>query len=172
MSEVKGGRPEKQTLVEEGTELKGSISSNCPIVIKGRLEGDISGPSLTVSATGSVRGNVKTGEIRSEGEIAGRYEADVVRLAGRVRDGTVIKAKTLEMRLAPTKGALEITFGECELEVGDEPTKQAEAPAASAAPLPGLTSAPEDTAPTKTEAPTKAEGKSGNGSKSAQSAQH
>src|SRR5215475_2901070 len=124
MSEVKGGRPEKQTLVEEGTELKGSISSNCPIVIKGRLEGDISGPSLTVSATGSVRGNVKTGEIRSEGEIAGRYEADVIRLAGRVKDGTVIKAKTLEMRLAPEKGKLEITFGECELEVGEDPKRE------------------------------------------------
>ena len=77
----------RHLVVVEGTELKGSISSNCPIVIKGRLEGDISGPSLTVSATGSVRGNVKTGEIRSEGEIAGRYEADVIRLAGRVRAG-------------------------------------------------------------------------------------
>jgi cytoskeletal protein CcmA (bactofilin family) len=164
MSEVKGERPEKQTLVEEGTEFKGSLSSKCPIVIKGRLEGDISGPSVTVSATGSVCGNVKTGEIRSEGELAGRYEAEVVRLAGRVKDGTVIKAKTLEMRLAPPKGALEITFGECELEVGDEPTKQAEAPAATAAPLPGLTPAPEEPAPTKAE---KAEGKHGNGSKSA-----
>src|SRR5215831_13974428 len=113
MSDVKTGRPtEKQTLVEEGTEFKGSLSSNCPIVIRGRLEGDISGPSLTVSATGSVCGTVKTGEIRSEGELAGRYEADIVRLSGRVKDGTVIKAKTLEMRLAPQQGKLEITFGE------------------------------------------------------------
>src|SRR5215470_5530074 len=143
MSEVKTGRPatEKQTLVEEGTEFKGSLSSNCPIVIKGRLEGDVSGPSLTVSATGSISGTVKTGEIKSEGEIAGRYEADVVRLSGRVKDGTVIRAKTLEMRLAPPKGKLEITFGECELEVGEEPRREEVAAVSAAvapAPLPGM----------------------------------
>src|SRR5262245_55767321 len=125
MSDVKSGRPatEKQTLVEEGTEFKGSLSSNCPIVIKGRLEGDVSGPTITVSASGSGSGTVKAGEVRSEGEIEGRYEADVVRLSGRVKDRTVIKAKSLEMKLAPPKGKLEITFGECELEVGDEPKR-------------------------------------------------
>ena len=167
MSDVKSGRPaERQTLVEEGTEFKGSLSSNCPIVIRGRLEGDISGPSLTVSATGSVCGNVKTGEIKSEGELAGRYEADVVHLSGRVKDGTVIKAKTLEMRLEPPKGKLEITFGECELEVGDEPSRKEVAAipaAATPAPLPGIAPADEVTPP-------KAEGKSGNGSKAARSA--
>ena len=159
MSDVKP--TEKTTLVEEGTEFKGSLSSKCPIVIRGRLEGDVSGPSLTVSATGSVCGTVKTTEIKSEGELAGRYEADVVRLSGRVKDGTVIKAKTLEMRLAPEKGKLEITFGECELEVGDEPTKSVEAPAATT--LPGISRAE----PASDEAP-KPEGKSANGSKAAQ----
>ena len=168
MSDVKSGRPaEKQTLVEEGTEFKGSLSSNCPIVIRGRLEGDISGPSLTVSATGSVSGNVKTAEIRSEGEIAGRYEADIVRLSGRVKDGTVIKAKTLEIHLAPPKGKLEVTFGQCELEVGDEPTREEViATPATAAPLPGLTR-PEAAA----EDASKAEGKSNNGSRAVQPAQ-
>src|SRR5262249_17877476 len=92
---------EKQTLVEEGTLFKGTLSSNCPIVIKGQFEGDISGPSLHVSTTGSVSGTVKVGEIRSEGELAGQYEADVVRLAGRVKDCTVIKAKSLEIKLQP-----------------------------------------------------------------------
>src|SRR5512132_3794271 len=105
MSEVKNGRPtEKQTLVEEGTEFKGSLSSNCPIIIKGRLEGDVKGPTIHVAASGSVLGTFKAVEINSEGEIGGRYEADVVRLSGRVKDGTVIKAKSLEMKLAPPKG--------------------------------------------------------------------
>jgi cytoskeletal protein CcmA (bactofilin family) len=176
MNEVKSGRPgtEKQTLVEEGTEFKGSLSSNCPIVIKGRLEGDVSGPSIQVSATGSVSGTVKAGEIKSEGELAGRYEADVVRLSGRVKDGTVIKAKTLEMRLAPPKGKLEITFGECELEVGDEPKREeaVETPAAATsasapAPLPGITRT--EAASEEAQSP-KAEGKSTNGSKAAQPA--
>jgi len=150
MNDAKHGRStggEKQTLVEEGTEFKGTLCSNCPIVINGRLEGDISGPSLHVSASGSVSGVVKAGEIRSEGEIAGQYEADVVRLAGRVKDRTVIRAKSLEIRLAPQKGRLEVTFGECDLQVGDEPTKEAALPAegapghvfSSTPALPGLT---------------------------------
>jgi cytoskeletal protein CcmA (bactofilin family) len=168
MNEVKSGRPaaEKQTLVEEGTEFKGTLSSNCPIVIKGRLEGDVLGPSLHVSATGSVSGKVKVGQIESEGEIAGHYEADVVRLSGRVKDRTVIKAKTLEMRLAPPSGKLEITFGECELEVGDEPTRAdvTEKPVVATSPLPGMTRGE----PSEEAAPPKSEGKSSNGSKSAQ----
>jgi cytoskeletal protein CcmA (bactofilin family) len=137
MNEVKVARPaekqspsEKQTLVEEGTEFQGTLSSNCPIVIKGKLKGEVRGPSLHVSAAGSVSGTVKVGEIRSEGELAGRYEADVVRLSGRVSDGTVIRAKSLEIKLAPQNGKMEVTFGECELEVGEQPTaeKTAESP--------------------------------------------
>jgi cytoskeletal protein CcmA (bactofilin family) len=126
MSEAKNGRVsgERQTLVEEGTEFKGTLSSSCPIVIKGRLEGEVAGPSLHVSASGSVSGTVKVGEINSEGELAGHYEADVVRLAGRVKDRTVIKAKSLEIKLAPAKGRLEVMFGECELEIGDQPTRE------------------------------------------------
>ena len=170
-SEVKSVRPttEKQTLIEEGTEFKGSLSSNCPIIIRGRLEGDITGPSIHVAASGSVKGTFKAAEIKAEGEIAGHYEADVVRLSGRVRDGTVIKAKSLEMKLEPPKGKLEITFGECELEVGDEPTREEAAnvpAAATAAPLPGLTPPAEE----KENAPSKTESKSGNGSKTTQPA--
>ena len=45
--------------------------------------------------------------------------------AGTVRSDTVIRARTLEVRLAPEKGKLEVTFGECVLDVGDEPTAEA-----------------------------------------------
>ena len=34
----------KRTLVEEGTQFKGTLSSSCPIVVKGRIDGDISAP--------------------------------------------------------------------------------------------------------------------------------
>ena len=31
----------RKTLVEEGTQFKGSMSSDCPIEVKGRIEGDL-----------------------------------------------------------------------------------------------------------------------------------
>ncbi len=33
----------RKTLVEEGTHFKGSLTSNCPVEVKGRVEGDLSG---------------------------------------------------------------------------------------------------------------------------------
>jgi cytoskeletal protein CcmA (bactofilin family) len=110
----------KVTLVEDGTQFKGSLSSNCPVEVKGRIEGDLTAPSLTVSATGSVHGKVKVGEIRSEGELAGEFDADLVQLSGTVRDNTVIRAKSLEVKLTPVNGKMQVIFGECELEIGAE----------------------------------------------------
>jgi cytoskeletal protein CcmA (bactofilin family) len=115
-----------RTLVEEGTQFKGSLSSKCPIEVKGRVEGDLQAPSLTVSAKGAVHGKVKVEELFSEGEIAGEFDADVVRLSGVVKDNTVIRAKSLEVKLAPANGGrMQLVFGECALEVGDAPTKDA-----------------------------------------------
>ena len=37
MSDPKAG--EKRTLVEEGTELKGSLTSTCPVLVRGRMTG-------------------------------------------------------------------------------------------------------------------------------------
>jgi cytoskeletal protein CcmA (bactofilin family) len=123
-----------RTLVEEGTQFKGSLSSKCPIEVKGRVEGDLQAPSLGVSATGAVHGKVRVAELVSEGEIAGEFDADVVRLSGVVKDNTVVRAKSLEVKLAPANGRMQVIFGECALEVGDAPTrdtavaKEAEAP--------------------------------------------
>lgn len=114
----------KQTLIEEGTDFKGSFSSDCPIIVKGKISGDISGPSLTVSSTGAVAGSVKVKEMRSEGEISGEYEADIVQLSGKIKDKTVIRAKSLEVKLASETGRVEVVFGECELAVGDMPSKE------------------------------------------------
>ena len=131
----KNGLPTgKHTLVEEGTELKGSITSNCPIVVMGKVEGEVAGPVIHVSATGIVAGNVKVKELRSEGEVAGEVEAEVVRISGKVRDKTVIRARSLEVSLSTTKGGMQVVFGECELAVGDEPNKDAAIAAATAQP--------------------------------------
>jgi cytoskeletal protein CcmA (bactofilin family) len=113
----------RHTVVEEGTEFKGALTSSCPIDVRGKIEGDVTTPALTVSATGAVHGRAKVGAVRSEGELSGEFDADSVELAGAVRDGTVIRAKSLEVKLASTPGKLlQVTFGECELSVGAEPT--------------------------------------------------
>jgi cytoskeletal protein CcmA (bactofilin family) len=134
MSDKNGLPTGKHTLVEEGTEFKGTMSSNCPIVVMGKVEGDVTGPVIHVSATGVVAGNVKVKELRSEGEVAGEVEAEVVRISGRVRDRTVIRARALEVSLSTTKGGMQVVFGECELAVGDEPSKDAAIAAATAPP--------------------------------------
>jgi cytoskeletal protein CcmA (bactofilin family) len=114
----------RETLIEAGTAFKGSFASDCPIVVKGRIEGDLSGPSLTVSSTGAVSGTVKVKELRSDGELSGEYDAEVVHLSGVVKDNTIIRAKHLEVKLSPERGRLQVVFGECELEVGDVPSKE------------------------------------------------
>ncbi len=110
----------RKTLVEEGTHFKGSMSSDCPIEVKGRIEGDLSAPALSVSASGAVHGKVKVGDIRSEGELAGEFDADTVQLSGTVKDNTVIRARSLEVKLVPPTGKMQVIFGECQLEVGGE----------------------------------------------------
>jgi cytoskeletal protein CcmA (bactofilin family) len=117
-----GGGPAasaKQTLVEEGTKFKGSLSSSCPIVVRGRIEGDVEAPSLTVSGSGAVHGKVKVGEMRSQGELAGEFDADIVQLSGTVKDNTVIRAKSLEVKLTPPNGKMQVIFGEVQLDIGD-----------------------------------------------------
>src|SRR5271165_4754781 len=120
----------RKTMVEEGTHFKGSLSSNCPIEVKGRIEGDVTAPALSVSVSGSVHGKVKVGEMQSHGELAGEFDADVVQLSGSVKDNTIIRAKSLEVKLQPANGKMQVIFGECQLEVGaEQPTKEIAKPA-------------------------------------------
>ena len=114
----------KKTLVEEGTEFKGSLASNCPVEVKGRIEGEVKAPVLNVSTSGAVRGKVKVNELRSEGELAGEFDADVVSLSGNVKDNTVIRAKSLEVKLATGNGKMQVIFGECELDIGKDQPKE------------------------------------------------
>src|SRR6266542_2695160 len=101
MQKMNGATDERTTLVEEETHLKGSLSSKCPIVVRGKVEGDLTAPLLSVSSTGAVHGIIKVLEIVSEGELSGEVEADIVRLSGVVKDKTVVRAKSLEVKLAP-----------------------------------------------------------------------
>ena len=111
----------KQTLIEEGTSLKGTLVSECPIVVRGRVDGELDTPALAVSPSGSVEGKVKVGELRSEGELAGEVDAETVSLSGRVKDNTVIRAKTLEVKIS-SDAKMQVMFGETELNVGDSPS--------------------------------------------------
>jgi cytoskeletal protein CcmA (bactofilin family) len=134
MNENNGPRGGKQTLVEEGTEFAGKLTSKCPIVVMGKVEGDVSGPVIHVTASGVVAGNVKVKELRSEGELAGEVEAEAVHVAGRVRDKTVIRARTLHVSLQSQDKGMEVVFGECTLAIGEEPNKAAAIAAATQEP--------------------------------------
>jgi len=119
---------EKKTLVEEGTEFKGSLTSKCPVEVRGRIDGDLNAPSLHVSTSGAVSGKVYVGQLVSQGEIAGEFDADSIQLSGTVKDNTVIRAKTLEVRLTPPSGnKMQVIFGEVALDVGDAPRDAASA---------------------------------------------
>ena len=69
---------------------------------------------------------MKVGEIYSYGELAGEFDAELVQLSGTVKDNTVIRAKSLEVKLTPADGKMQVIFGECSLEVGS-PLASAEA---------------------------------------------
>ncbi len=116
----------KKTLIEEGTEFKGTLTSSCAIVVMGKVEGEMKGPSVEVTETGVLSGKAKVTELRSRGELSGEFDAEVVELSGRVRDKTVIRAKSLEVKLSSETGKLQVMFGECELSVGNPPPKPEE----------------------------------------------
>ncbi len=120
--DMRGTSAPGRTLVEEGTEITGSLRSTVPVTVRGSVDGEVAAPSLMVSATGRVKGKAKVDELVSEGEIAGSFEATTIRLSGVVRDDTVLRAKTLEVRLASEDG-LVVAFGRTSLEVGDPPPR-------------------------------------------------
>jgi hypothetical protein len=102
----------RATVVAEGTEFKGSFSSECPIVVRGFVEGDLVAPSLMVEPTGTVQGEVAVGSLRSDGSIGGSFDADVALLAGQVKKGTVLRAGSLRMNLATKQKGMELRFSD------------------------------------------------------------
>lgn len=126
MSEGQNGRPAatRRTVIDEGTEIDGGLNSSCPILVVGRVQGNVTGPAVEVAEQGAVLGKIKVGELRSRGEIGGEIDADHVDLGGKVRDATVIRARSLEVTLGRRRGEAEMEFGDCDLHIGDEPDEQ------------------------------------------------
>lgn len=125
MNELKSpGASDKRTLVEEGTVFKGSLTSTCPVLVRGTISGDLEAPSLAVAASGSVSGKVKAGELKSEGELSGEFDVDTIVLSGTVKDNTVIRAKALEVKLAVTGSKMQVVFGDVQLDIGDAPSRE------------------------------------------------
>jgi cytoskeletal protein CcmA (bactofilin family) len=111
MNDPKNPTLQKRTLVEEGTGFKGSLTSTCPIVVQGSIEGDVEGPAVTVSATGTLSGKIQTGALKSDGKIAGDFDVETAQLAGAVATNTVVKASSLDLKLSVATGKLELRFG-------------------------------------------------------------
>ena len=113
----------KKTIIEDGTEFDGSIRSDCDIQLSGTLKGELAAPALTVTDTGAMHGCAKVSELVSEGEVSGEIDAQSVMLSGKVSDQTVIRADTLEVKLTKPEEGIQVTFGNCELQVGDKQSR-------------------------------------------------
>jgi len=114
----------KQTIVESGTEFEGVVRSQCAIVVSGQVKGEVSAPTLTLKPEGTVRGKIKVSQLKSEGSLGGEIDAESVELSGSVSDDTVIRAAALEVKLNQSAGnKLRVSFGNCELQVGDPASK-------------------------------------------------
>jgi cytoskeletal protein CcmA (bactofilin family) len=112
----------KQTLVAEGTELKGSLQSTWPVVVNGTIDGKVDAPELTITRAGAVLGAVKAKTLRSHGTLSGNVDAADVFLSGAVCSNTIIRATTLELKLGSSdKGGLEVIFGESNIGLSDAP---------------------------------------------------
>jgi cytoskeletal protein CcmA (bactofilin family) len=118
---------DKKTIIEKGTEFDGAVSSTCGIMLSGKMKGELSAPSLTVTESGSVHGQVMVEQLKSQGEISGEIDADIVELSGKVNDDTVIRANTLEVKLDQPDGGLRVAFGNCSLRVGEKPNQRKQA---------------------------------------------
>ncbi len=113
----------KQTTIAEGTVIDGSIRSEGQINLSGVLKGKLDAPALDVTPTGKVQGKIKVGELRSSGEVSGEILAETAELGGRVADQTVIRAKNLQVKLSKEEGGVKVSFGNCELQVGEKPAQ-------------------------------------------------
>jgi cytoskeletal protein CcmA (bactofilin family) len=134
MSE-QNGQP-KQTVVEEGTALRGSLASNGQVLVMGRVDGEVSGVAVEITETGAISGRVKTPALRSRGELRGEIDAEDVELSGHVLDDTVIRAQAIAVTI-PTVGGATMLFGDCELEIGEAPQNNYVANEPPAKPRPG-----------------------------------
>lgn len=120
MSEEQTSGQAKTTVVEEDTQLEGALSARGPVLVMGRVNGDLSGLSIEITETGAIAGRIKTPALHSRGVLSGTIEAEDVELSGRIMNDTVIRAQSLTVEL-DTAGTTNTVFGDCELEIGEAP---------------------------------------------------
>src|SRR5262245_57952983 len=119
------GAQAKATVLDEGSVFAGTLSTTSPIIVRGQLEGTVTGPSLEVTETGKLSGQIKVAELKSSGALAGEYDVERIELSGRVSDKTIIRTQSLEIKPAMGPEKMSVVFGECELCVGEAPNKKA-----------------------------------------------
>jgi hypothetical protein len=112
-SRTAAAAPTPTTLVEDGTKIKGSLSSSVPILVQGTVEGDVDSPAVTISATGSVNGMVLAKSLSSAGKIAGDFDVERATVAGSVAAKTVIRAQEMDLKLdvKDANKKIELRFG-------------------------------------------------------------
>ncbi|WP_058866988.1 polymer-forming cytoskeletal protein [Chloracidobacterium thermophilum] len=115
---------EKLTIVEEGSELTGTLKSTCGVTVSGKVSGELHAPALVVATTGAVHGTVKVEKLHSQGELSGRIDADTIELSGRINDQTTITARSLEVKSSNGEQPTAL-FGNCVIEVGVDPNEPA-----------------------------------------------
>lgn len=115
-------KPSTRTVIAAGTELQGTLAASVAVAVEGQFAGDVKAPSLAVAAGAAVRGRIEVDELDSAGFLRGEVRARRARLAGRIEDGTLIQAESLEVPLAEdASGAgAALVLGRCTLHVGAE----------------------------------------------------
>jgi len=105
-----GSGVEPRTIVDEGTSFTGDFISSCPIVVNGRIEGDVKAPAVTVTTSGALQGKIEAKTISCRGSVAGVLEADVIELTGAIARDTIVRAQRLNLDVESTSGKIELAF--------------------------------------------------------------
>ena len=111
MDATRPGSPaEPSTIVAEGSYFRGDFISACPIVVYGRIEGDMRAPAVTVTNSGALHGKIEAQTISSSGSVAGVLEADAIELSGAIARDTIVRAQRLNLDVESTSGRIELAF--------------------------------------------------------------
>ena len=99
-------------LVGEGTHCRGEFASRHPVIVHGRIEGDVKAPTVTVTASGALQGRIEAKTISSTGSVAGVLEADSIELTGAIAQDTIVRAQRLSLDVESTTGRIELAFNQ------------------------------------------------------------
>src|SRR5262249_53450811 len=114
------------SIVESGTDFKGTFTSSCPIVVNGSIEGDVTAPGVKVTPSGVLHGHVHARSISCRGSAAGVFEADTIELSGAIAQNTIIRAQRLNLNIASTSGRIELAFAQAVTVASDWEVRRAD----------------------------------------------